>query len=53
MMLEFSRWDQQTEATKDKVRGFVENGQLEFINGGSDSCLPITPTSSDFRADGA
>ena len=28
------RWDEQTEATKDQVRKFVENGQLEFINGG-------------------
>jgi lysosomal alpha-mannosidase len=27
-------WNQQTEATRDKVRGFVTQGRLEFISGG-------------------
>jgi hypothetical protein len=28
------RWREQTKATQDLVRGLVQNGQLEFINGG-------------------
>jgi hypothetical protein len=27
-------WDEQNEHMKDQVRGLVNNGQLEFINGG-------------------
>lgn len=27
-------WQEQTETTKDIVRGLVASGQLEFINGG-------------------
>jgi hypothetical protein len=27
-------WDKQEESTKDKVRSFIKNGQLNIINGG-------------------
>ena len=36
-------WQQQTDAMKTQVRGFVSSGQLEFINGGwcmSDEAAP-------------
>ena len=37
------RWNEQTVAKQDQVRQFVQNGQLEFINGGwcmSDEAAP-------------